>query len=331
MIRKRIRRRRVHKRRRPGPGLAAKGYRDGRDWLLRTSGKASAYAAAIAAQQAWSRFALRRRGQRRSWPVLLRDGRRYAAGFWRGANRPGGLLPIPLRGTAAAVVYAAGDVNALRATLHTLRQLPLHERIVILPAVASSELLALSQAEPGVTTVYRPELADADRGRALGGRLATADTVLFVEDDNRATSAQLAKFIWKCDNGMDVALNDISSQFGVFRRRPDVLRLAEFFNLTLNRRELRASSLSVLPFALSRRALQSIGPEKLADPPQAYTAAILGALRVGLAASAPSAAVAAVDAAMVNGFAVAWKAAMTRLGSRHSFPDKLRYRAQLED
>lgn len=339
MIRKRIRRRQVRKRHRQKWSVTARGYRDGRDWHNRTGGNGSLTEAVAAAQQAWSSIALRRRGKRRSWSVLLRDGRRYVAGFWRGANRRGHLLPIPLRGTAASVVYATCDANALRATLHTLRQLPLGERIVVLPSEASFQLVEAARAEPGIIAVYQLELANADGGRSLGGKLSTADTVLFVDGDNRATAAQLANFIWKCDRGMDVALNDVSVQSGVFRRRPNVLRLAEFLNRTLNRRELRANSLSALPYALSRRALQSIGPDKLAVPPHAYAVAILNKLNVDLAATAPSAIAhaarvpvhMAAEPAMVSGFAEAWRATMNSLGSRHSFPDMLRHREWLED
>ena len=241
----------------------------------------------------------------------------------------GQLVPVPLRGTAAAVVYAAPEADSLRRLLKTLRLLPLEEIVVVLPGDSSSALLAASQSQHGVTAVYRPGLADPDVGRALGGKLARADAVLFVDGVSRVSSESLARFLWQCDNGMDVALNDATRQLGSFNRRPNIYRLAEFLNRTLNRRDLRASSLSVLPYALSRRALQTIGYGSLVIPPHAHTAAILADLRVGIAGTAPATGPTPRNQ-NVDGYAHAWKMAMNRWGNRHSFPDFARNRTVME-
>ena len=237
------------------------------------------------------------------------------------------MLPVPLRGSASAIVYAAHEAEATRSLLKTLRQLPLQETIVILPGDSTATLSAAFQSHHRVTTVYRPELSNPDIGRALGSKLTRADVVLFLDGSNRVPAQRLARFLWQCDNGIDVALSDTSEQLGSFNRRPNVYRLAEFLNRSLNRRDLRASSMSVLPYALSRRALQAIGPGPLAVPPHAHAAAILGGLRVGIAAAAGGWKQPNMD---LDGFASAWRTAMQICGNRQSFPDNLRNRKFME-
>lgn len=307
-------------------GLTAQGYRDGLRWRKNQAGQ-GAHAAASAAHHAWSKAAAQRRGGGKRWPVLLRNGRRYMAGFRRGAGVKFRMLPVPLRGSAAAVVYAVPDAEANRSLLGTLRQLPLTETIVVLPGDCTAPLLAASQSQHGVTTVYRPGLANPDIGRALGGKLARTDIVLFLDGSNRMTPSRLARFLWRCDNGMDVALCDASGHIGRFHLRSAFYQLAEFLNRTLNRRDLRASSLSVPPYAMSRRALQAIGPGLLSIPPHAQAAAILGGMRVGIAAAAAGTRKPNPE---LGGYASAWRTAASSRGSRQSFPDTVRNRAFLE-
>ncbi|MBW5447378.1 hypothetical protein GE107_15075 [Cohnella sp. CFH 77786] len=321
--------------RRGGTGLGwfSRGIRDGANWRTRFRGRPDARTAAEAAHRSWSLIARKPGGRRRPWPAALRDGKRYVSGFWRGSGVRGQLIPVPLQGSAAAVLYAPRNASLLRGALRRLRRLPLREIVVLLPGDSSLALIAAARTQPNVMIAYRPDLADSDVGRALGARITQADSVLFLDGGRPLKAERLARFLWACDNGLDIALNDVTGKLGLFHTRQNVFRLAEFLNRTMNRRDLRANSLSSLPFALSRRALDRLVPGPLAHPAQAQVIAMYSGLRVGIAGAVRPAIPS--DTADRTGKAVrehaeAWRTALRHKGSRLLFPDTVRNRKLLE-
>jgi hypothetical protein len=72
-------------------------------------------------------------------------------------------------------------------------------------------------------------------------------------------------------------LNPLLPPFGL---SDDVTRSKMFLNLALGRADLGASSMTAVPHALSRRALETIGFRELMVPPKAQALSILGKLRV---------------------------------------------------
>lgn len=309
-----------------------RGVRNGRKWRESLKEGGTAEAAAEAAQQSWRQIAQQLNIRPRSWTAAFRLGSRYVSGFWRGAGIKGRLVPIPLRGTAGAVLYAPRLPATLRYALRRLRKLPLREIVVALPGNASSELLEAVRTQPDVTAVYRPDLNDPGAARALTAALTQSDIILFADGERLGKAEQLAWFIWACDNGLDVALNDLSGQLGLFRQRKNPHRHAEFLNRALNRRDLRASSLANAPFALTRRALDTIGPDLLASPAKAQAAALSSGLRIGIGGSVPlNAPSADASARETAEYAEAWKTALEGRDARLTFPDRVRNRKLLEE
>ncbi|ULO08454.1 hypothetical protein H1230_06490 [Paenibacillus sp. 19GGS1-52] len=91
---------------------------------------------------------------------------------------------------------------------------------------------------------------------------------------------QLASFAAAVDGGVDVALNDLDSLLPPFGSSDDVIRCKLFLNFVLGRSDLGVSSMTAVPHALSRHALESIGYRELMVPPKAQAIAILNKLRV---------------------------------------------------
>lgn len=266
---------------------------------------------------------------------MLREGKRYASGFWKGSRLKGRLIPIPLRGSASAVIYAPTDAEEIRKTVMRLRALPLDQIVVALPRESPPELLAALRSQPGLTIVFRPDTADSAVGRALGAKLTTEDSVLFVDGVRPGKTETLARFLWLCDQGMDVALNDVSGQIGTFDQRSRFFHLTEFLNRTMGRRDLMANSFFNLPYALSRRALDRLGPDQLADPAGALTTAILSGLNVGMGGAVPPVTRGLLDdpdrwELTSKQYAEAWRKAMQDIGGRMLFPDTVRDRQKLE-
>ncbi len=125
-----------------------------------------------------------------------------------------------------------------------------------------------------------------DVGRALGAREARGDVLLFIDGDMVIPAPILKAFVDEVDGGADVALNDYSGP--VKKRVVHGAVLAKYaLNALLGRPDLKGASLTAVPHAISRRALNAIGPDALAVPPVAHTAAIYSGLTVRRSKAVP--------------------------------------------
>jgi hypothetical protein len=122
-----------------------------------------------------------------------------------------------------------------------------------------------------------------DIGRAIGAKAATADVVLFLDGDLPIRAEKLAAMARSVARGTDVVLNNVSPFLPRFHRRDQVTVVKEFLNRACSRPDLAANSLTAVPHALSRAAIEQIGPLQLAVPPVAQARA----LELGLKVSAP--------------------------------------------
>ncbi|MFB9277949.1 hypothetical protein ACFQMJ_13785 [Cohnella cellulosilytica] len=266
------------------------------------------------------------------WQRTLRRGRQYAEGFMQGAGMRAAICPIPLRRKAAAVVRAGEDEAALFQTLSRLEALPLQE-IVVVASSPTERLYAAARGFTNAVVVGLPDSLDPDIGRALGAKLTAADIILFADGERPAESEQLARFLWECDGKLDVVLNDLGSRMGTFRRRGGIERLQEFLNASLRREDLKTNSLSVLPFALSRQALDALGASALTVPVKAHAQAILKGLRIGtggfVRAELPANPAGSGWRKTAGDHAEAWSEAIGVRGSRMHFADSTRKRSLL--
>lgn len=120
-----------------------------------------------------------------------------------------------------------------------------------------------------------------DVGRAIGAKHAKGSIILFVDGDMVIPAEDLIPFIQTVQQGTDVALNHY---FGpIWKENVHSVVLAKHaLNTAMSRSDLRGASLTAIPHALSRRALEVIGCDKLAVPPLAQAIAIHSGLRVGV-------------------------------------------------
>jgi hypothetical protein len=232
------------------------------------------------------------------------------------------------------VVCVPADPNLLQSALRPLLKLPLKEIVAVVLGESCPDLLAAVSAVPKVRTVFLPDEHDEGRGRAAGAGKVQADAVLFADGWRPGKPARLAAFLKACGRGTDVALNNITPHLGTFHRWDRGFRMAAFLNMAFHRRDLGASSLLVPPFALSRRALKALGPQRLASPLQAQAAAFRRGLHVQVAGYVPLSSAAKAYAARqadIRQYAAAWREALQNRGHRLSFPDRIRRRSVLTD
>ena len=158
------------------------------------------------------------------------------------------------------------------------------ELIVVLNGCTDGSL-AVVRAIPGVTIVHYPEPLGHDVGRAAGAAVADADILLFLDGDLAIPARSLAPFVDAVRRGADVALNGLGRKLGPFSRWDEVTRMKAFLNRALGRPDLGAASMTAVPHALSRRALERIGAASLAVPPKAQALALASGLDVRIAGS----------------------------------------------
>jgi glycosyltransferase involved in cell wall biosynthesis len=112
-----------------------------------------------------------------------------------------------------------------------------------------------------------------DVGRGIGAKAAKGDIILFTDGDIVIRAKDMARLVKAVENGVDVALN---KYMGPTRRNnvhPVVLS-KHALNCALLRSDLGGASMTTIPHALSRRALNLIGANNLVVPPMALAIAV---------------------------------------------------------
>jgi glycosyltransferase involved in cell wall biosynthesis len=118
-----------------------------------------------------------------------------------------------------------------------------------------------------------------DVGRSVGAEMAQGQVLLFIDGDMVISHRQLRPFVQAVAKGMDVALNDYSGP--THKRLVHGVVLSKYvLNIMLSRSDLKGSSMTAVPHAISRRALEVIQAQNLSIPPLAHAMAIEGGLQV---------------------------------------------------
>lgn len=133
---------------------------------------------------------------------------------------------------------------------------------------------------PQATIVHIPESAGHDVGRSLGAKLSRGDILLFLDGDMVIPARQMSLFAEAVDGGVDVALNDLDHLLPPFALSDAVTRCKMYLNAVLGRSDLGVSSMTAVPHALSRKALERIGYRELMVPPKAHALSVMRQLRV---------------------------------------------------
>jgi len=190
------------------------------------------------------------------------------------------LRPAALSGLKVSVVVPVmNERRTLPYVLREVRRLTLPPPEIIVVANGSTDGSDELAHALGVNVIRFAEPLGHDVGRSVGARHATGDIILFVDGDMRIAASQLRPFIAAVAKGTDVALN---RYLGPVRSKyPHPVVVAKHaLNAALGRADLRGASLTTVPHALSRRALNAIGADSLCVPPKALAMAVIFGLRV---------------------------------------------------
>lgn len=183
--------------------------------------------------------------------------------------------PHPYVSVIIPAMNEAGKISAVIAEARAVHP----ETEVIVVANGCKDQTAVVAERMGAKVLSFPEPLGHDVGRSVGAQAAKGRILLFTDSDMVIPSGELRPFVQAVQSGIDVALNDYT---GPIDRQPvhRVILAKYTLNSMLGRSDLRGASMTAVPHALSRRALETIGASELSIPPKAQAAAVNRGLRV---------------------------------------------------
>lgn len=183
--------------------------------------------------------------------------------------------PHPCVSVIIPAMNEAGKISAVIAEARAVHP----ETEVIVVANGCKDQTAAVAEMMGAKVLSFAEPLGHDVGRSVGAEAAKGRILLFTDSDMVIPSGELRPFVQAVQSGVDVALNDYT---GPIDRQPvhRVILAKYTLNSMLGRSDLRGASMTAVPHALSRRALETIGASELSIPPKAQAAAVNRGLRV---------------------------------------------------
>ncbi|WP_410514166.1 glycosyltransferase [Paenibacillus sp. BR2-3] len=183
--------------------------------------------------------------------------------------------PEPL---VSVIIPAMNEARTIARAIAGARRV--HPRCeVIVVANGSADGTAEIARSCGAHVIAYDEPLGHDVGRSVGADAAKGEILLFTDGDLVLSASQLRPFVMAVSGGVDVALNDYSGP--VHRSHPHPVVLSKHvLNVLLHRPDLKGSSMTAVPHALSRKAFQVLGSGLLSRPPVAHVHAVMEGLRV---------------------------------------------------
>ncbi|MFC5648068.1 glycosyltransferase family 2 protein [Paenibacillus solisilvae] len=126
----------------------------------------------------------------------------------------------------------------------------------------------------GAHVIEYPSALGHDVGRSIGASAAKGQVLLFIDGDMVISAEALRPFVQAVlTGGVDVALNDYS---GPTKKRVvhSVVLAKHVLNAMLQRSDLKGTSMTAVPHAISKQALEKIGAAALSVPPLAHAKAV---------------------------------------------------------
>ncbi|WP_400164525.1 glycosyltransferase family 2 protein [Brevibacillus sp. TJ4] len=196
------------------------------------------------------------------------------------------------KGSRLSVIIPARDeAGTIEAVIREVKLLNPQEVIVVVNG-SRDGTAAKARACGGVTVEFAHPLG-VDSGRAVGASIAAGDILLFVDADFVLPAQDLYPFVYGCEQGIDLALNDQSAFFESHSGNV-IVAARQALTFVADRKDLGTGSMLAVPFALRKAAFATLGWSLLACPPLAQMAALKEGLRVEL--------VHAVDSFALNRF-----------------------------
>ncbi|WP_205510412.1 glycosyltransferase family 2 protein [Paenibacillus elgii] len=190
-------------------------------------------------------------------------------------NRRGGALGAASVRTAnvSVIIPVINERKKLPSVLREVKKIGARKLEIIVVANGSTDGSKQIAESMGAKVVSFEEPLGHDVGRGIGAGLASGEILLFLDGDMVIPARDLKRFVHAVHSGVDVALNRYLGPIRTRSTHPVVLA-KHALNVALGRPDLRGTSMTTVPHAISRRALAAIGAAALAVPPKAHAMAV---------------------------------------------------------
>ncbi|GIP57314.1 glycosyltransferase [Paenibacillus sp. FSL W8-0186] len=194
----------------------------------------------------------------------------YKRPNWRVTNHPNPAVSI--------IVPAMNERNTIKGVLYEAHRVHPRSEVIVVANGSTDGTESLAR-RCGARVIAVAEPLGHDVGRRVGAEAARGQILLFIDADMVIPARELRPFVKAIHGGVDVALNDYSGPMAGREVHPVVL--AKFsLNAMLGRSDLKGASLTAVPHAISRKAIESIGYSALEVPPLALAIAVLRGCKV---------------------------------------------------
>lgn len=187
---------------------------------------------------------------------------------------------VPTSKQVDVVLCACKEEKSISAVLQQLQRLAIANLFIVINGSDDSTFSIAEEHAKPVTIIHYSDPLGHNVGRSIGAKQSHAEIVLFMDGDLLVRAEQLAPFIWAVESGVDIALTNITPFLGHFGQQDGISHCKQWLNRCLGRKDLYANSLTTVPHALSRRAIQTVGEPSLRVPPKVQALAIVRGLQV---------------------------------------------------
>lgn len=178
----------------------------------------------------------------------------------------------------SVIIPAMNEAQTIAEVISAARSV--HPRCEVIVVVnGSTDQTAEIAHSLGARVLFYEAPLGHDVGRSVGAEAAKGEILLFTDGDLVIPASRLRPFVAAIRGGADIALNDYSGPVRKLSPHPVVLS-KHALNILLGRPDLKGCSMTAVPHAISRNALEILGVDSLSRPPIAQVKAILHGLRV---------------------------------------------------
>lgn len=178
----------------------------------------------------------------------------------------------------SVIIPARNEARWIGQIVRAARRITRRTEVVVI-CNGSRDETALRARQAGALVIQYASPLGYDVARAIGARHARGAILLFVDGDVLLPTSILRQYCRDVWEGNDLVLNAYSGR-KTERSIHSTSEAKRVLNALLGRKDLEGSSLTTIPHAMSRKALQVIGIENLMVPPKAHARAILEQLRI---------------------------------------------------
>lgn len=179
----------------------------------------------------------------------------------------------------SVVIPVMNERRTLASVIQQVRRIHAKTEVIVVVNGSTDGSLKLAK-EMGARVIVIDFPLGHDVGRSIGAAQAKGEIILFTDGDIVIPTSRLVPFIRTLEEGKaDIALN---KYIGPVKKRKvcQVVLAKHALNALLASYNLKGASLTTIPHAMNRKALESIGVENLAVPPKAQAIATCKGLTI---------------------------------------------------